>query len=124
MAFIYWWKTAFRKYADFEGRASRSEFWYFVLGNFLLEIFASMIDRIVDPNYYAVSGILALVLLVPKFATAIRRLHDTNHSGWNLLWAFLPIIGLIILIVFYVKESDPTENRFGARPSPLVLETV
>lgn len=124
MELVYWWKTAFRKYADFEGRASRSEFWYFYLGNFLLMIATSIVDRVIDPNYWLLSSLLSLALLIPRIATSIRRLHDINRSGWNFLWIFLPVIGWIILFVFYVTKSDPVENRFGMPPTPLMVNSL
>ena len=94
--------TCFRKYADFTGRASRSEYWWFILFYMLASAAGSMISDIVD-------GLISIAFLLPILAAACRRLHDTNRSGWWQLIAFLPIIGFIVLIVFLVQESRPAE---------------
>ena len=91
-------QVCFKKYADFTGRASRSEFWWFMLFLFLVSAGASMISQIV-------SGLFSLATLVPSLAAGARRLHDTNRSGWlQLLW-IVPVIGWIIVIVFLVQET-------------------
>jgi len=95
-----------KKYATFEGTASRSEFWWF----FLFQILASGAANIVSPK---LGGIASLVFLLPGIAAAARRLHDTDRSGWLQLLAFLPIIGWIALLVFYTQDSRP--NRFETR---------
>lgn len=91
-------QVCFKKYADFTGRASRSEFWWFMLFLFLVSAGASMISQVV-------SGLFSLATLVPSLAAGARRLHDTNRSGWlQLLW-IVPVIGWIIVIVFLVQET-------------------
>ena len=91
-------QVGFKKYADFTGRASRSEFWWFMLLLFLVSAGASMISQVV-------SGLFSLATLVPSLAAGARRLHDTNRSGWlQLLW-IVPVIGWIIVIVFLVQET-------------------
>ena len=91
-------QVCFKKYADFTGRASRSEYWWFMLFLFLVSAGTSMISQVV-------SGLFSLATLVPSLAAGARRLHDTNRSGWlQLLW-IVPLIGWIIVIVFLVQES-------------------
>ena len=91
-------QVCFKKYADFTGRASRSEYWWFMLFLFLVSAGTSMISQVV-------SGLFSLATLVPSLAAGARRLHDTNRSGWlQLLW-IVPVIGWIIVIVFLVQES-------------------
>lgn len=92
--------TCFNKYATFEGRASRSEYWWFVLFLILLSATAS----IVSPK---LSGLVSLLTIIPSIAVATRRLHDTNRSGWWQLIMFVPFIGWIVLIVFLAQESRP-----------------
>ena len=75
----------------------------------------TFIDAILG-TWGVVNGLAALALLLPNFSVAIRRLHDTDHSGWWLLIALIPIIGFIVLLVFYVRESDPGENKYGPPP--------
>lgn len=91
-------KVCFSKYADFNGRAKRSEYWWFVL--FILVV--SLITSFISP---VLSWIFSLATLVPSIAAAARRLHDTNRSGWWQLILLLPFIGLIILIVFLAQDS-------------------
>lgn len=91
-------QVCFKKYADFTGRASRSEFWWFMLFLVLVSAGTSMISQVV-------SGLFSLATLVPSVAAAARRLHDTNRSGWlQLLW-IVPVIGWIIVIVFLAQET-------------------
>ncbi len=113
--------TALKKYAVFSGRARRSEYWYFVLFYFLFAIGLALIDGITGTFNQAsgmglLSGLLTLGLLIPSIAVSIRRLHDTDRSGWWLLIAFIPLIGAIVLLVFCVQDSSPGDNRFGANP--------
>jgi len=99
-------KTCFTKYLDFNGRASRSEFWWFTLFYLLGAVVTSIISTVL---YF----IFALAILLPAIAVGVRRLHDTNRSGWWMLISLIPLIGLV-LIYFYVLESDAGENNFGA----------
>ena len=93
----------FKKYADFNGRASRSEYWWFALFIVIVSIVLSMISN-------EVSGLFSLATLLPSIAAAARRLHDTNRSGWWQLIAFIPIIGWIVLIVFLAQEGKSAED--------------
>lgn len=98
--------TCFSKYAAFEGRATRSEYWWFFLFTFL----ASMAFSMVSEN---ASGLFSLAVLLPSLAVGARRLHDTDRSGWLLLLWLIPIIGWIILIVWMVQEGKEP-NRFSS----------
>ncbi len=116
-----WYLDALRKYAVFSGRARRKEYWYFALFNLLIHIGLSVIDSVAgirDPNYSLglLGGIYALAILIPSLAVSVRRLHDTDRSGWWLLIGLVPIIGGIVLLIFMVLDSQPGENRFGAFP--------
>jgi uncharacterized membrane protein YhaH (DUF805 family) len=95
-------KTCFSKYADFNGRASRSEYWWFVLFIFLASSVCSILSQ-------ALGGIFAIATLLPWVAAATRRLHDTGRTGWWQLIALVPIIGFIVLIVFLAQEGKPGE---------------
>jgi uncharacterized membrane protein YhaH (DUF805 family) len=94
--------TCFMKYADFSGRASRSEYWWFILFYFLASAACSIISQ-------TLGGLFGLAVLLPSLAAASRRLHDTNRSGWWQLIVLLPLIGMIVLIVFLAQESRPAE---------------
>jgi uncharacterized membrane protein YhaH (DUF805 family) len=108
-----------QKYADFSGRARRSEYWWFFLFSLISGGVASVIDSILGTRYGNATGLVQvlvqLALLVPGIAVGIRRLHDTARSGWWLLIGLVPFVGWIVLLVFFVQDSRG-ENQYG--PSP------
>jgi uncharacterized membrane protein YhaH (DUF805 family) len=118
--------TCFRKYADFDGRASRPEFWFWQLFVFLTILAVSIIGLIIAaiiPNVGI--GVLlvgciiaALAFFLPGLAVTVRRLHDSDKSGWFILLTFIPFlaIGTICLIVFGCLPGTPGHNRFGPQP--------
>lgn len=91
-------KLCFSKYADFNGRASRPEYWWFALFIFLASAVLSMVSNVLP-------GIFAIATLLPSLAVAARRLHDTERSGWWLLIGLVPVVGFIVLIVFLAQKS-------------------
>ena len=107
-------------YFGFEGRAPRSEYWWFALFAVLLGIVASIIDGILGTvtanGIGLISSIASLALIIPSIAVAVRRLHDTDRSGWFYLLNFIPIIGWIVLIVFFIQQGTNGRNRFGDDP--------
>jgi uncharacterized membrane protein YhaH (DUF805 family) len=112
-----------RKYADFHGRARRSEYWFFALFTFIVGAVGGILDAIlgIRSGTYGtgpIQGILQLALLVPTLAVGVRRLHDTGRSGWWLLIGLIPIVGWIILLVFFVQDSQPA-NQHGPNPKGL-----
>ncbi len=113
--------TPLRKYADFSGRARRAEYWWFVLLTMVASLVATIIDGLLGLDalvgpYGVLTTLLGLALLVPSIAVGARRLHDTDRSGWWLLIGFIPLVGAIVLIVFFVMEGTRGDNRFGADP--------
>jgi uncharacterized membrane protein YhaH (DUF805 family) len=96
-------KVCFAKYADFSGKASRSEYWWFVL--FILLV--SMAASVISPK---LSALFTLATLLPSIAIAARRLHDTNRSGWWQLIVLVPLIGFIVLLVFLAQESTQGDD--------------
>jgi uncharacterized membrane protein YhaH (DUF805 family) len=108
-------RSGFDHYAKFDGRASRPAFWWWVLFVFLVSVAANIIDFAIGaPVFTALAG---LGLLLPNLSVSIRRLHDTNRSGWWILIWLIPLIGLIVVLVFYLQQGDPGENRFGPPPT-------
>ncbi|MBP7001743.1 DUF805 domain-containing protein [Amaricoccus sp.] len=108
--------SGFSQYATFAGRASRSEFWYFTLFTWLISIISSIIDASIgsSPESIGVVGLMiSLVIFLPGLAVSARRLHDIDRTGWWLLMMILPIIGWIVLLVFYCTKPTPGRNRFG-----------
>ena len=112
-------KACLTKYANFQGRARRSEYWYFVLAYCLLLLVVAVIafilggGRIILP----VMGLVFLGIFLPSLAAQVRRLHDTNASGWWILLAFIPYVGGVIMLVWFCLPGTKGENRFG--PDPL-----
>jgi uncharacterized membrane protein YhaH (DUF805 family) len=105
-------------YANFEGRARRSEFWYFTLVNFIVAVILSIIASIAGFVIY-LYYIYALAVLVPSIAVGIRRLHDLGKSGWFYLLAFVPLVNIYILVLF-CTEGDRGSNEFGPDPKGLL----
>ena len=107
-------KDGFAKYADFSGRSSRSGYWYWYLFEILAFLTASLVDGILGTGPILVL-IGALAIVLPSIAVAISRLHDIGRSGWWLLISLVPLIGLIVLLVFYLTASDGP-NEYGDAP--------
>ena len=112
-----------RKYADFKGRARRSEYWFFFLFTVIVSAIGAVLDAVLGfrsdtTGSGPIQGILNLALLIPGIAVAARRLHDTGRSGWWQLIGLIPIVGWIILIVFLVQDSKE-DNKHGPNPKGL-----
>lgn len=116
-----WYLEVLKKYAIFNGRACRSEYWYFFLFNILISILLTFIDGATgtynaETGVGLLGGLYSLAVIIPGIAVSIRRLHDTDRSGWWLLIALIPIIGAIVLLVFMAQNTKQGENRFGSQP--------
>jgi uncharacterized membrane protein YhaH (DUF805 family) len=107
--------TCFNKYADFSGRASRPEYWYWVLFVFVVGVVFQVVGRAIG-IVIILAFLFDLAVLIPGIAVGVRRLHDTGHSGWNLLWG-LTIIGLLYVLYLYVQPTQPGANAYGSPPS-------
>jgi len=124
--------SALKQYANFSGRSTRSEYWYFVLFNFIFFIAISMLDTAFgtridyESSYHGAYGYTqssvhigflslayALAVFLPGLAVFVRRMHDVGKSGWYILLAFLPLIGFIWLLVLLCTDSQPGENKYG-----------
>lgn len=125
----YWKKVVFKNYANFEGRARRSEFWYFTLFNILISIGLTFLDNLMglnttryigDSNFAYSSGmfnnLFSIAVLIPTLAVGARRLHDIGKSGWWQLIMLVPIVGYIILIVFWATDGEQGSNEHGPNP--------
>ena len=109
-------KTCLRKYVDFSGRASRSEFWWFVLFYVLAGAVAFGVDAAArTPGIIYLVVVLGLVL--PGLSAEFRRLHDTGRSGWWILISLVPLIGSIWLLVLLASSGHATANRYGEPPT-------
>ncbi len=109
-----WYMTVLQKYAEFNGRAHREEFWMFALINFAIMVGLAIFGGILHLGW--VRHLYSLAILVPSLAVGARRLHDTNRSGWWQLIVLVPLIGIIVLVVFWAQDSDAGENRYDSSP--------
>lgn len=116
-------RSVFSQYVGFGGRARRAEYWWFVLFSVIVSIVTWILDAALGTDFdgsVTSSGLFRLIanlaLALPTLAVGVRRLHDTDRSGWWLLIALIPLIGAIVLLVFFVQDGTPGPNRFG--PSP------
>ena len=124
-----WYLHVLKNYATFSGRARRKEYWMFFLFNVLISLGLGVLD--VVAGTYSVeyetgffSALYSLLVLIPSIAVSVRRLHDTNRSGWWVVISLIPIIGVLVLFVFTCLDSQPGTNRFGANPKEAVSQTL
>ena len=116
-----WYLEVLKKYAVFEGRAGRKEYWFFILFNILISMALGYVDWLTgninpETGLGILSGIYALGVMIPGMAVSVRRLHDTDRSGWWLLITFVPVIGAIVFLYFMVLDSNPETNEYGLSP--------
>jgi len=109
------------KYATFEGRARRQEYWYYVLFCVLAIAVLAVVDEVTgtfseEAGVGLLSGLFILATFVPTLAVLVRRLHDTDRSGWWVLINCIPVLGALVLLVFTLLDSQPGANRFGPNP--------
>ncbi|EHK89782.1 DUF805 domain-containing protein [Aggregatibacter actinomycetemcomitans] len=109
-----WYLHVLKNYATFSGRARRKEYWMFVLFNFIATFVCMLIDAVIQmPIFQFVYG---FGVIIPYIAVTVRRLHDTDRSGWWILISFIPLVGSIVLLVFMCFDSQSGTNRFGDNP--------
>lgn len=117
---MHWYVDVLKKYAVFSGRAQRAEYWMFFLFNliigFVLGIIEGLSGMSANSDVSVLANLYALAILIPAIAVSVRRLHDTGRSGWWLLIAFVPILGTIVLLVFFIMDSQSGTNEFGPNP--------
>lgn len=111
-------------YADFTGRARRSEYWYFVLFNFIVSILIGLSLGVIAgllnvPALVYLVHLWSLAVFIPSLAVSVRRLHDIGRSGWWLLLSLIPLIGAIILIIWHCTDSQPGANQYGPNPKEM-----
>ncbi|WP_112466707.1 DUF805 domain-containing protein [Streptomyces triticisoli] len=109
-----WYLEVLKKYAVFSGRARRKEYWMFILFNSIVSIVLFVIGQAIDVEI--LSSLYSLAVLLPSLGVTIRRLHDTNRSGWWILIGLVPLAGFIVLLVFTVSDSQPGDNQYGPNP--------
>jgi len=111
---------AFKNWNNFNGRANRAEYWYFTLFYFIISIILSVVDFSIlgyDPmdatSMGVLSGLFNIVCIIPSLAVTVRRLHDVNKSGWNMLWS-LTIIGVFYVLYLEIIKGNEGDNHYGA----------
>ena len=120
-----WYLAVLKKYAVFSGRASRKEYWIFVLINVIISIILSLLDGVLGLKFgQGGQGLLSLLytlaVLIPSLAVSVRRLHDTARSGWWLLICLVPVVGWIVLLIFFIQNSRPGAENYGPDPKTSV----
>ncbi len=110
-----WYLDVLKKYAVADGRARRKEYWMFVLFNVIISLVLQGLDAVAKTNGI-LAGAYGLGVLAPSICVGIRRLHDTNRSGWWWLIIFVPLVGAIMLIVFFATEGTSGDNQYGSNP--------
>ncbi|MHA6764501.1 DUF805 domain-containing protein [Streptacidiphilus sp. PAMC 29251] len=112
-----WYLDVIKNYVGFSGRARRQEFWMFFLFNFIIEIVLAVVDAAIGSS---IPGLIyGLAVLLPGLAVSFRRLHDTGRSAGWLFIGLIPLIGTIILIVFFALEGEQGQNKYGESPKQI-----
>src|SRR5438105_1179695 len=119
----------FQNYVNFHGRAPRSAYWWVFLFNVIVAVITSILDQSlgiaytmqgpagpISLGYGPIYSIYVLAILLPSLALSVRRLHDRDKSGWWFLLVFIPIVGAIILLIWFALPGTPGDNRFGTNP--------
>ncbi|MBD3288167.1 DUF805 domain-containing protein, partial [candidate division KSB1 bacterium] len=118
---MHWYLKVLKNYAEFSGRATRQEYWMFVLFNMIFAVVAIILDNVLgtaieDLGYGLFYILYFFAVIIPSWAVAVRRLHDVGKSGWMIFISLIPIIGIIWLFVLLVTDSEPGENQYGPNP--------
>ena len=115
-----WYIDAWKNYVNFQGRARRKAYWMFALFNIIAIIVLGVIEGAIglsgQSGYGILTGLYSLAIILPGLAVAVRRLHDTGRSGWWILIGLVPLVGPIVLLVFFVQDSQPGSNQYGPNP--------
>jgi uncharacterized membrane protein YhaH (DUF805 family) len=129
---IEYYILAFQKYAQFSGRSTRNEYWWFYLVTFAVSVLAGRLDSILSIPFLSISNIYFLAIIIPTLSVSVRRLHDVDKSGWLILLPLLPIaffllppsiilaifvlIIIIWLFILTIRDSTPGANKYGPNP--------
>lgn len=110
-----WYLQVLKNYARFQGRARRKEYWMFFLINFIITILLEILAAASDA-FSILFLLYTIAVILPSLAVGARRLHDTGKTGWWQLLPLIPIIGGIVLIVFFCQDSQEDDNTYGPNP--------
>lgn len=109
MKFINIFVEVLKKFGDFKTRSNKTEFWVFILVSIVVSFLIGLLGS------YTLSSLYSLIIFIPSLAVGARRLHDIGKSGWTQLW-IITIIGIIYLIILWIKDGDPSANKWGEVP--------
>ena len=125
---MHWYIDGLKQYAIFSGRARRKEYWFFQLFNCLFVGALLVVDAMTGMKGKAslglLSGLFVLATLLPSLGVWVRRLHDTNRSGWWTLIGFIPLVGPLIMLVFTLQDSEPGANQYGPNPKAVLSSAM
>ena len=120
---MHWYIDVLKKYTVFSGRARRKEFWMFFLFSTIISVILAVVDEFMGWQFETGGDIIGflstlyyLAVVLPYLAVIVRRLHDTERTGWWMLIAFIPFVGVLILLVFLILQGTRGDNRFGPDP--------
>lgn len=118
---MYWYLKCWKQYADFSGRARRKEYWMFVLFNFIAAMAFGIVDGVLGLANEVIGlgvlgGLYSLAAFIPSLAVSVRRLHDIGKSGWYYLLGLIPLLGAIVLLVWFCTEGEYGANKWGENP--------
>ncbi|MCC4833759.1 DUF805 domain-containing protein [Shewanella sp. 10N.7] len=116
-----WYIKVLKNYINFKDRARRKEYWFFVLFNLIAGIVLALIDNMTgtltpETGYGLLSGFYSLLVFLPGLGVTVRRLHDTGRTGWWILIGLIPLIGALVLLYFFVSDSEQETNQYGPNP--------
>ncbi len=118
-----WYLKCLKQYFDFSGRARRKEYWLFCLFNMIFAIILEIIDTVTGLTFsvgiveLGILGVIySLLLFIPGLAVGVRRLHDIGKSGWFYLIGLIPLVGAIIVLIWFCKEGEHKTNKWGPDP--------
>lgn len=112
-----WFLKVLSEYANFEGRASRQEYWTYTLFSLLFLFVSAVVDFIIFEDFGFFTYMFSFGTMIPSIAVAVRRLHDTDKSAWLLFVAVVPLFGAILLLIYFMQEGDKSDNKYGSVPS-------
>ena len=116
MSFIEAIQSVFSNYANFSGRARRSEYWYFILFNFIVGFILGILQNRGIKAASVITGIFSLAVFIPSLAVSWRRFHDIGKSGLYYFFGLIPVIGWILVIYWMCKDSESGDNQYGVCP--------
>jgi uncharacterized membrane protein YhaH (DUF805 family) len=122
---MHWYFDGLKQYAVFSGRARRKEYWFYQLFNTLFVVALVVVDAMTGTmrgkaGLGLLSGLFVLATLLPSLGMLVRRLHDTNRSGWWILIGFVPLVGPLIMLVFTLQDSEVSANQHGPNPKAVL----